>query len=394
MSWRKSWVRSPVTSGEPFAPAFAQAPSVDCSRSRAPARALSTRQLEDEPWIDARARRALVVDSGIGGQVRVTTLDEADFLPAAREAAPYLFVLDGERLNEERARLSDVGTDLARAAMDFRATNSARPVALVISDREELDEVLSLRADGRRVFRADEPLQGELAFVFPGSGAHFSGMGRALLRDFPFGLKHAALERLFDKDFCFQKNAHQMAQDHVRLILSQVTLGTLASDAVRAFGVEPNAVIGYSLGETAGLFALGAWTEREKMMERVRSSPLFTEDLAGPCTAAQKTFGSDVVDWCLGVVGATKEEVDAALGPRAYRLIVNTDDECVIGGERADVERVVRALDSDVLSTRGRDHRALRGRACRRGTVPRASPSRDLPARRRALLQRRFWWRL
>ncbi|MEM6994782.1 MAG: type I polyketide synthase, partial [Myxococcota bacterium] len=52
------------------------------------------------------------------------------------------------------------------------------------------------------------------------------------------------------------------------------------------------------------------------------------------------------VTWALGVVEATKEDVDRALQghPRAYRLIVNTPTECVIGGEAQAVAEVADTL--------------------------------------------------
>ena len=52
------------------------------------------------------------------------------------------------------------------------------------------------------------------------------------------------------------------------VILSQVALGTIATDLMAGFGVRPDAVVGYSLGETAGLFSLGAWHERDEMLRR------------------------------------------------------------------------------------------------------------------------------
>ena len=80
--------------------------------------------------------------------------------------------------------------------------------------------------------------------------------------------------------------------DHRGVIFGQVAVGCAMSDVVQSFGIQPQAVIGYSLGESAGLFALQAWRDRDRMLERMERSTLFTRDLAGECRAAQPRGGS------------------------------------------------------------------------------------------------------
>jgi len=48
--------------------------------------------------------------------------------------------------------------------------------------------------------------------------------------------------------------AETLHDNHNALVIGQVALGTAISDLVRSFGIEPQAVSGYSLGESAGLF--------------------------------------------------------------------------------------------------------------------------------------------
>ena len=54
---------------------------------------------------------------------------------------------------------------------------------------------------------------------------------------------------------------------------------TVQLAAVFAAVVRPDAAVGYSLGESAALFALRAWRDRDAMLERMESSTLFTTDL-------------------------------------------------------------------------------------------------------------------
>ena len=94
-------------------------------------------------------------------------------------------------------------------------------------------------------------------------------------------------------------------EDHRPAILGQVAVGSLATDILSLHGVRPSAAIGYSMGESAALVALGAWTERDLMASRLMASPLFATELAGPCMAARRVWGlepSEPVDWVAGIV--------------------------------------------------------------------------------------------
>ena len=69
-------------------------------------------------------------------------------------------------------------------------------------------------------------------------------------------------------------------------------MGAFVTDVLRGLGVTPDAAIGYSLGESAALVALRAWTDRDELLRRLQSSPLFQTELAGPCDAARQALGN------------------------------------------------------------------------------------------------------
>ena len=69
-------------------------------------------------------------------------------------------------------------------------------------------------------------------------------------------------------------------------------VGSLVTDVLRGLGVTPDAAIGYSLGESAALVALRAWANRDEMHGRLRSSPLFESELAGPCRCRPPGLGN------------------------------------------------------------------------------------------------------
>ena len=238
-------------------------------------------------------------------------------------------------------------------------------VTLIARDARELKVLAQSSADqlqqhndpsdrsAARVFFSPDPVgpEGELAFVYPGSGSQYAGMGRELCLQWPEILRAQdhANERLRSqlRASVIWGNAPEV--DARTVILSQVALGTIATDLMAGFGVRPQAVIGYSLGETAGLFSLGAWHERDEMLRRVTESELFVSDLSGRCNAARTAWGvaqDGAVQWSVGVVETPAERAREVISEldRVYLLIVNTPDECVIGGDASAVQRAVEML--------------------------------------------------
>ncbi len=141
----------------------------------------------------------------------------------------------------------------------------------------------------------------------------------------------------------------QRFADHRAPIFGQVTLGTVVADLLRSFGVRPTASVGYSLGESTALFGLRAWTDRDAMYRKFAGSSLFATDLAGPCDAARTTWGladGEPVDWVAAIVPAPADRAREALRgiERAYLLLINTDDEVVVGGQAGAVGRVIGRL--------------------------------------------------
>jgi 3-hydroxymyristoyl/3-hydroxydecanoyl-(acyl carrier protein) dehydratase/malonyl CoA-acyl carrier protein transacylase len=138
------------------------------------------------------------------------------------------------------------------------------------------------------------------------------------------------------------------------MIFGQVVHGGLMTNLVKEFGVSPDAVIGYSLGESAGYFATGAWPERGEMLRRMRETDLFTTQLAGPCRAARTAWGiapDAPFDWRVAVVNRPAEAVRERLPgyPLARLLIVNTPAECVVGGDGGQVAALIRELGCEAF---------------------------------------------
>ena len=214
----------------------------------------------------------------------------------------------------------------------------------------------------------------DIAFVFPGSGNHYVGMGRAL------GVRWPEIFRAMDiktgrfmtqvRPHVFvpwrsawepgwQKDAHeQILSDPLNMIFQQVVYGGITARLARSFGIQPQAVIGYSLGESAGLFAMGAWPDRGEMLKRMLKTKLFHEDLSGPCDAVRNAWKvpADMdIGWRVVVVNRPAEMVRDAIADLPYVrvLIINTRAECVVGGIKEQVAEALRRLGGEPVYLEG-----------------------------------------
>lgn len=208
--------------------------------------------------------------------------------------------------------------------------------------------------------------KGSLALVYPGSGNHAPGMGRAVgvfwpeimaAEDFRYpNLKDQMLPEytqpwraLWPSDW--QKASMEaMTEDATRPIFAQVTYGGMMTRVWEKLRIPAHAAIGYSLGETTGFFATGLWPDRSLMQERLAASSLFSEVLAGPCSALRQQWGIDPespFSWSVAVFPVPADTIDKALGdfPLARRLIVNTPHETVVGGEEKTIQAMAEKLD-------------------------------------------------
>lgn len=369
--------------------------------------------LEPQYWARNRAegpRKAGVTalgPDGNCGHVVLEGLDQVSEQAAIERRQPLgaraeaLFAVEDEDQAGLTAGLADLRAWLGKRspaeniealARAWFARAGAKPskklaCALVARDR---DELLALAAEAEAALRAapDKPLlrdricycpdglagRGEVAFVFPGSGNQYIGMGRELWTQWPEILRRLDGEngylrsqmapglfmpwRLLWQDGWQAETELEIADDYKSMIFGSVAHGTAVSDLVRSLGVEPSRVIGYSLGETAGLFATRAWTARDEMLRRVNESSLFVSDLAGPCDAARRFWNlpkDEKVDWVLGVIDRPAETVHLALkgAERAAVLIVNAPLECVVGGYRKAVNSLVEGLGCVFLPLQG-----------------------------------------
>jgi len=355
---------------------------------------------------EAGPRRALVAATGVDGSTVHIVVEETATPPIAVETAQPLgartesiFVVEGDTPNEILTALDSL-TEFAKSRQDrpiehlarewFRRTPPAparkRAVTLVPRSAAELIEQATIvrgavraRPESSlpdlsqpethpvlrdRVFYSSKPLgpKAKLAVVFPGSGNQFPGMGRDLGMAWPEVLRKQQSEnRRLRSQYApdrFWTGTISVETTAKEFLFGQVTQGSLGADLLTVLGIRADALVGQSLGESAGLFGLRVWAGRDEMLRRIHVSTLFGSDLAPPYDSARQfwhTPKSTTLDWISGVLAVSADDVRAAVRPglRAYLLIVTTPNECVIGGVRADVEKLVQRFSAPFFPLSG-----------------------------------------
>ncbi|RLC01395.1 MAG: type I polyketide synthase, partial [Deltaproteobacteria bacterium] len=282
---------------------------------------------------------------------------------------------------------------LEKAAFTWYQQTSQKPhkkpdkklgLALTIKPSDDLDKLVNLARkkiqNPEKVLSDTHPsisytpkpcnMDGTLAAVFPGSGNHYLGMGRDIGLQWPDILRdmdqqadhlktqfaaHAYVPYRTSWGPGWRSVAEQdIVSDPLHTIFGQVMHGSLMYDLAGSFNIHPRAIIGYSLGESAGLFASRAWKDRERMLSRMLASDLFKTELSGACKSIRKAWKipqNQTFNWKVAVVNSPAQAVAFVLKSHEYAtlLIVNTLRECVIGGEKEEIKTIIETLGCDAV---------------------------------------------
>lgn len=322
---------------------------------------------EAEPWPRyGGTATAGVSGFGFGGTNAHAVLEEwrpVALLPRPADEPPARLHLlsdaDTSRVRDTAARLADwLGTPEGRAAhpadvartLAGRTGRGAVRAAIVAGDRAELADSLGALAGGRphaRVMTGEGDLVGRgPVWVFSGYGSQWAGMGRRLLAEEPaFAVAVEKLDAQLAPECGISLAEHLATGDDLdRLEVAQpVLLGfqLALAELWRAYGVEPVAVIGHSLGEVAAAVCAGA-LEVSDAARVVAVRARLLSRLSGGAMA--------VVDLGDGELGALERDF-----PDVHVAVHSSPRQKVVTGEEAAVARLVRRLEGE-----GRTARAMR----------------------------------
>lgn len=201
------------------------------------------------------------------------------------------------------------------------------------------------------VFNA-KPKDGKLAFVFTGSASAYSGAAKDIVQYFPVLIERCKRKGTILStipDYAINKlerDLQSFEQTIITNILSQAHF-TFLSDIIK---LTPDAAIGLSQGETEALFAFGVWEDAPKLATDIIDVNLYGDGLSGQFNLANEFWGKDItdkVDWTNYFLSASIEKIREFVSDKndIYILIIYTNSQCVIGGNRKTCEELLKKID-------------------------------------------------
>ena len=182
----------------------------------------------------------------------------------------------------------------------------------------------------------------KIAFVFPGQGSQYAGMGKDLAAKYP------AAKEVFDRadsalgfsisDLCFNGPGEDLKLT-ANTQPSILAVSAAAHAALFSIGVRPDFVAGHSLGEYSALVAAGAMSITD----------------AAPLVRKRGTYMQEAVPVGTGamaaILGSDPETVETACKEAAQNEIcsaanLNSPGQIVIAGNKSAVERAAELLKS------------------------------------------------
>ena len=323
---------------------------------------------ETQDWPAAgRPRRAAVSSFGISGTNAHVILEDpptaaapAPDEPVRPWSASIPWVLSGR----SHAAVSAQAKRLAAHLLDHpdlepvdvawtlagRSTFAHRAVVLGADRDALLSELTAVASDdpGAGTIRGEVAAPGKTAFVFPGQGSQWVGMGVELLDSsavFAESIRdcESALTEFVDWSLTDVLRGTPGAPTLDRVDVVQPALFAVMVSLARLWrsvGVIPDAVIGHSQGEIAAAYVAGALSLRDAARIVALRSKLLVA-LTGPAGMVSVATGAESVRQML-----------APFGDRLGVAVVNGPSAVVVSGDKAALAELVERCEAADLRTR------------------------------------------
>ncbi|KAB7802257.1 phthiocerol type I polyketide synthase PpsB [Mycobacterium tuberculosis] len=308
---------------------------------------------QNSPWPTAEGpRRAAVSSFGLGGTNAHVIIEQGSELAPVSEGGEDTWVSTlvvtgktAQRMAATAQVLADwmegPGAEVAVAdvahTVNHHRARQATFGTVVARDRAQAIAGLRALAAGQHapgvVSHQDGSPGPGTVFVYSGRGSQWAGMGRQLLADEPaFAAAVAELEPVFVEQAGFSlrdviatgKELVGIEQIQLGLIGMQLTL----TELWRSYGVQPDLVIGHSMGEVAAAVVAGALTPAEGLRvtaTRARlMAPLSGQGgmaLLGLDAAATEALIADYPQVTVGIYNSPRQTVIAGPTEQIDELI-------------------------------------------------------------------------
>ncbi len=177
---------------------------------------------------------------------------------------------------------------------------------------------------------------GKTAWVYPGQGAQYTGMGQDLYKNIKIArLTFEEMESVRPGTMlqCFEGSAQELAQTkNTQPCLHVVSLA--AAQSLEHYGFSPDATAGFSLGEYAALTSAQTLGTKDSFSLVQQRGALMQE--AGEASASSM----------LAVIGLPEEEEDflTRFSPDVFVVNYNCPGQLVVAGDKGELRRLSRAL--------------------------------------------------
>jgi amino acid adenylation domain-containing protein len=308
------------------------------------------------PWPEVDVRRAGVSSFGLGGTNAHIILEQAPQRPAP--TAPHrktqiltLSARSAKTLNAMTARMAahlkdDPESELADIAYTLQQGRRAfeHRRVLACSSPAEASELLESR-NPRRVFtRQISAASPSITFMYPGVATQYPQMGRglyeteAVFREYmDRGLDLLAPQVDFDlRELLLGENSNS---DESTAELDRPSIQTPAIFIVeyaltqlwKSLGIEPEALIGLSLGENTASAVAGS---------------LSYEDCLGLVTLRGQIF-EDVPNGGMLSIPLSADELRARIGDELDLATINAPEMCAVSGPLSEIRNLAAALQDE-----------------------------------------------
>ncbi|EME62127.1 beta-ketoacyl synthase [Amycolatopsis decaplanina DSM 44594] len=301
---------------------------------------------EHRPWPETGRPRAAAVSSfGISGTNAHVILRQApepapvETATAERVRVPWVLSARTEAALPELAdRLLQTGGDPADIAWSLATGRAALPYRAVVTgaDEDELRTGLGALARGESApgVVTGRAGSGKLAFLCTGQGAQRLAMGAGLATAFPvFGEEFARVAERLDAHTGFRLAEVLACEDKTRIDRTDVAQPALfafevaMAELVRSWGVEPDFLLGHSIGDLAAAYIAGVWS---------------LDDAARLVAARGRLMQAQPSGGVMVALQATETELDLPGGVSI--AAINGPSSLVLSGEETAVAAVLEAF--------------------------------------------------
>ncbi len=202
--------------------------------------------------------------------------------------------------------------------------------------------------------------KGKVAFVYPGIGSAYVGLGQNLFHMFPaigdqMGKLVADVGRVLKARTLYPRTITAYSEAQLKTLEKALRQDIMAvSECGIAFSVIytmilagylkliPDMALGYSMGEASMMASLMVWQNPGQLSNRLKENSAFKSALHGDLTAVRNSWGLDSPGgekrekiWESFTLFADRDTVQAEVNrtDRVYLTLINTNSEVVIAGD-------------------------------------------------------------